>query len=84
MREYRADAARASWLQIVDTDAGNKVVGAALWNTYRENPYPVYEAHPVEAYWWPEGEFFALRVVVVVGVRELGTVDYVQWWVLLT
>lgn len=67
MREYRADAdaTRACWLTIVDTDIGDKVVGAALWHTYLENPYPRYEEHPVEAYWWPEGEFFVLLVVVV-------------------
>ena len=59
-REYRADATRACWLTVVDTDIGDKIVGAALWHTYRENPYPVYEEHPVEAYWWPEGEFFFL------------------------
>ncbi|KAI4220419.1 MAG: hypothetical protein LQ349_008093 [Xanthoria aureola] len=42
MREYRADAdaTRACWLTIVDTDIGDKVVGAALWHTYLENPYP--------------------------------------------
>ncbi|KAL8707082.1 MAG: hypothetical protein Q9220_007822 [cf. Caloplaca sp. 1 TL-2023] len=55
IREFRGDPT-ACWLTIVDTDIGNKVVGAALWNTYTENPYPVYKEHPMEAYWWPEGE----------------------------
>lgn len=58
MSEYRADANRASWLTVVDTEIGDKIVGAALWHTYVENPYPVFEEHPVEAYWWAEGEFF--------------------------
>ncbi|KAG8525654.1 uncharacterized protein KY384_000414 [Bacidia gigantensis] len=53
MREFRNDPT-ARWLKVVDTDIGDQVVGAALWNTYTENPYPVYEEHPVEADWWPE------------------------------
>ncbi|KAI4275920.1 MAG: hypothetical protein LQ337_002835 [Flavoplaca oasis] len=55
IREFRADPT-ACWLKVVDTEIGNKVVGAALWNTYTENPYPIYKDHPMEAYWWPEGE----------------------------
>ncbi|KAL9039626.1 MAG: hypothetical protein Q9180_002416, partial [Flavoplaca navasiana] len=37
IREFRGDPTTC-WLKIVDTDIGNKVVGAALWNTYTENP----------------------------------------------
>lgn len=55
IREFRGDPT-ACWLKIVDTDIGDKVVGAALWNTYTENPYPIYKDHPMEAYWWPQGE----------------------------
>ncbi|KAL8994118.1 MAG: hypothetical protein Q9169_005831 [Polycauliona sp. 2 TL-2023] len=55
IREFRADP-NACWLKIIDTDIGDKVVGAALWDTYTENPYLVYSDHPVEADWWPEGE----------------------------
>ncbi|KAL8978282.1 MAG: hypothetical protein Q9205_006095 [Flavoplaca limonia] len=55
IREFRGDPT-ACWLKIFDTDIGDKVVGAALWNTYTENPYPTYKDHPMEAYWWPEGE----------------------------
>ncbi|KAL8837532.1 MAG: hypothetical protein Q9170_002491 [Blastenia crenularia] len=55
IREFRADPS-ACWLKVVDTGIGDKVVGVALWNTYTENPYPVFKEHPVEAEWWPEGE----------------------------
>ena len=55
IREFRGDPT-ACWLKIVDTDIGDKVVGAALWNKYTENPYPIYKDHPMEAYWWPKGE----------------------------
>ena len=57
VREFRSDPT-SCWLKVVDTDNGDKVVGAALWNTYTENPYPTYKEHPMEAYWWPEGEIF--------------------------
>ncbi len=57
IREFRADP-NACWLRVVDTDIGDKVVGAALWNTYTENPYPVFKEHPMEAEWWPEGELW--------------------------
>ncbi|KAI4137767.1 MAG: hypothetical protein LQ341_004997 [Variospora aurantia] len=53
IREFRADP-NACWLKVVDTDIGDKVVGAALWNTYTENPYPKFKDHPLEAEWWPE------------------------------
>lgn len=59
IREFRCDPA-ACWLKVVDTDIGDKVVGAALWNTYTENPYPEYKEHPMEADWWPEGELLIL------------------------
>ncbi|KAL8846357.1 MAG: hypothetical protein Q9221_008550 [Calogaya cf. arnoldii] len=55
IREFREDPT-ACWLTIVDTDIGDKVVGAALWNTYTENPYPIFKEHPMKAYWWPEGK----------------------------
>ena len=59
IREFRNDPA-ARWFKVVDTDIGDRVVGAALWNTYTENPYPVYKDHPMEADWWPEGELVDL------------------------
>ena len=45
----------STWLKIVDTDIGGKVVGGACWNTFLENPYPQPLDHPMEATWWPEG-----------------------------
>ncbi len=45
----------STWLKVVDTDIGDKTVGAANWNTFTENPYPKPVDHPVEATWWPEG-----------------------------
>ncbi|CAL8581617.1 hypothetical protein XPA_007306 [Xanthoria parietina] len=77
-REYRADATRACWLTVVDTDIGDKIVGAALWHTYRENPYPVYEEHPVEAYWWPEGvqEADRLNLESFIEATDLGKLAY--------
>lgn len=49
------DDPTSTWLKIVDTDIGDKVVGGALWNTFLENPYPCPADHPLEATWWPEG-----------------------------
>ena len=60
IREFRNEPA-ACWLKVVDTDIGDKVVGVAQWNIYTENPYPEYKEHPLEAYWWPEGELFVPR-----------------------
>ncbi|KAL8648730.1 MAG: hypothetical protein Q9210_004811 [Variospora velana] len=53
IREFRADS-NACWLKVVDTEIGDKVVGAALWNTYTENPYSTSKYQPVDAEWWPE------------------------------
>lgn len=43
------------WFKVVDTDIGDKIVGAAQWNVFTENPYPEPVEHPVDATWWPEG-----------------------------
>ncbi|KAL8912043.1 MAG: hypothetical protein Q9171_002896 [Xanthocarpia ochracea] len=77
IREFRADPA-ACWLKIVDTDIGDKVVGAALWNTYTENPYPVYKDHPMEAEWWPEGvkEADRLNLESFIEATDLGKLTY--------
>ena len=56
IREFRNEPA-ARWLKVVDTELGGRVLGAALWHTYQENPYPEYKVHPMEADWWPEGEW---------------------------
>lgn len=45
----------STWLKVVDTDIGDRVVGGACWNTFLENPYPQPLDHPLEATWWPEG-----------------------------
>ncbi|KAK4695262.1 hypothetical protein P7C71_g2459, partial [Lecanoromycetidae sp. Uapishka_2] len=44
------------WLKVVDTDIGDKIVGAAEWNKFVENPYTKRLDHPMEATWFPEGE----------------------------
>ena len=45
----------STWLKVVDTDVGDKVVGGACWNTFLKNPYLQPLDHPMEATWWPEG-----------------------------
>ncbi len=45
----------STWLKVVDTDIGDKIVGGACWNSFLENPYPQPIDHPLEATWWPEG-----------------------------
>ncbi|KAL8656633.1 MAG: hypothetical protein Q9226_002603 [Calogaya cf. arnoldii] len=77
VREFREDPA-ACWLTIVDTDIGDKVVGAALWNTYTENPYPIFKDHPMEAYWWPEGvkEADRLNLEAFIEATDLGKLTY--------
>ena len=53
---YHRNDPTSTWLKVVDTDIGDKVVGGAQWNTFLENPYPQPVDHPVEASWWPEGD----------------------------
>ena len=55
LTQHKADPT-STWLKVVDTDIGDKVVGGANWNTFSENPYPRPVDHPMEATWWPEGE----------------------------
>ena len=54
-RTWRNDPT-SRWFKVVDTEIGNKVVGAANWNTFAENPYATESQRSVEADWWPEGE----------------------------
>lgn len=58
VRQWRADPT-SRWFKVVDTELGGKVVGAANWNTFTENPYTDERkrGHPMEAEWWPEGKF---------------------------
>ncbi|KAL8897669.1 MAG: hypothetical protein Q9207_007099 [Kuettlingeria erythrocarpa] len=46
----------SKWLKVVDTESG-KILGAAQWNVFLENPYPqgIAQEH-THAFWWPEGE----------------------------
>lgn len=55
IRTWRNDPT-SRWFKIVDTEIGNKVIGAANWNTFTDNPYAKEVEHLVEANWWPEGE----------------------------
>lgn len=56
VRQWEGDST-SHWLKIVDTEIGNRVVGAANWNVFEENPYGEAEdeRRKAEADWWPEG-----------------------------
>lgn len=54
VRAWRNDPT-SRWFKVVDTEIGNKVIGAANWNTFTEAPYAKEGERPVEADWWPEG-----------------------------
>ena len=56
IREFRSDPT-ARWFKVVDTDIGDKVIGAAKWNVYNKNPYADEKTREESAiaYWWPEG-----------------------------
>ncbi|KAI4150567.1 MAG: hypothetical protein L6R39_002250 [Caloplaca ligustica] len=51
IREWKSDPT-ARWFKVVDTDIGDRVIGAAKWNVFTTNPYT--DPQPVEADWWPE------------------------------
>lgn len=59
--EHKNDPA-STWLKVVDTDIGDKIVGAAQWKMFTENPYPKPVEHPMEASWWPEGDIVDLGI----------------------
>lgn len=60
----------STWLNVIDTDLdtatatttdgakpeGGKVVAAAKWHIYKEDPFVDPASRSIEAYWWPEGE----------------------------
>ena len=55
IRNHRKDPT-SRWFKVVDTDLGDKVVAAANWNVFTENPYKGEGKYPIkEADWWPEG-----------------------------
>lgn len=45
------------WLKVVDTELGSRVIGAANWNIFLENPYGEAgdDKRKAVADWWPEG-----------------------------
>ena len=55
IRAWRNDPT-SRWFKVVDTEIGNKVVGAANWNTFTENPYATEAQRSVEVDWWPGGK----------------------------
>ncbi len=57
IKQWRNDL-RSRWFVIVDSEIGDKVVGAANWHTFLENPYKEEGSgeRKVEAEWWPEGK----------------------------
>lgn len=42
------------WLKVVDTDADNKLLGAACWHVYETDPYAAESDE--ECDWFPKGE----------------------------
>lgn len=67
IRQWRDDPT-SRWFKIVDTETGDRVVGAANWNTFLENPYG--GERKAEATWWPEGEL-VLWSGIWYGVRSI-------------
>ncbi|KAK2867769.1 hypothetical protein FQN49_003488 [Arthroderma sp. PD_2] len=53
--EYRNEFPESQWLKVVDTDADNKIVGAALWKIHQKDPFEGYKEENVVADWYPEG-----------------------------
>jgi len=45
----------STWLKVVDTDMGDKVIAAAKWNIYKTDPFTEPQT-PSMAFWWPQGE----------------------------
>ena len=44
----------SNWVKVVDDDTG-KVVGAALWHIYEEDPFKNPPDEKMTCFWWPEG-----------------------------
>ena len=40
------------WKKVVDMDTG-RIMAAALWNIYEQNPYENWT--PMDVFWWPQG-----------------------------
>lgn len=45
----------STWIKVVDTDMGEKVIAAAKWNVYKTDPFTEAQS-PSVAFWWPHGE----------------------------
>ena len=52
---HKADPT-SHWLKVIDTDAEGKVIAAARWHVYKEDPYSNSASQSIDAVWWPEGE----------------------------
>jgi hypothetical protein len=50
--QYKAES-ESTWIKVVDTTDGDKIVGAALWKIYETNPFE--KPNETEAIWYPEG-----------------------------
>ncbi|KAM5442312.1 hypothetical protein MferCBS31731_002687 [Microsporum ferrugineum] len=53
--EYRSSFPESQWTKVVDTDANNRIAGAALWKIHQTNPFENYNEDKVTADWYPEG-----------------------------
>ena len=51
---HRSDPS-SHWIKVVDEDNAGKVVGAALWHVYDQNPYARPSEMEMTCYWWPGG-----------------------------
>ncbi|KAH7325836.1 acyl-CoA N-acyltransferase [Stachybotrys elegans] len=51
LKMWHTEDPTSSWQKAIDTDTG-RIIGAATWNTYLENPF--LEHQPPEAYWFPD------------------------------
>lgn len=74
LADYHNEQPTVTWIKIVDTEANNKIVGAAKWYFFRENPHAKHgERKPFSADWYPQGitrEFVTRAIVQFEGPRE--------------
>ncbi|KAK2750410.1 hypothetical protein FQN57_003890 [Myotisia sp. PD_48] len=65
LEEHHNEQPMSHWIKVVDTDANDKIAGAARWVVYEKDPHPDNEPETV-AEWYPEnsiGRDFATAVL---------------------